>query len=167
MSDCVIQKTEQNNSDLRVLWGRAGSSLRGSSVTVAPMIGGSVKSEPGFGTAVDAVFEGQGHDWIHTDPDGKRIRLNAHGVVKDSKTSGLIYINYSGIVDLTEGVVKVLSGAADAKTTDFGNSFIEMRFETGHDALRELETSTFVGAGRFRVNDGKVTVEYKISKVVL
>ena len=44
---------------------------------------------------------------------------------------------------------------------------IEMRFETGDDKLKSLETGTFVGAGRFRVQQGKpVVVEYKLSKVV-
>ena len=44
---------------------------------------------------------------------------------------------------------------------------IEMRFETGDEKLKELETSVFVGAGRFVVEKDKpVTVEYKMSKVV-
>ena len=43
---------------------------------------------------------------------------------------------------------------------------IEMRFETGDETLKELETSTFVGAGRFVYEHGKpAVVEYKISKV--
>lgn len=44
---------------------------------------------------------------------------------------------------------------------------VEMHFETGADDLKDLTTSTFVAAGRFRVEEGKPTVvEYKISKVV-
>lgn len=40
-------------------------------------------------------------------------------------------------------------------------------FQTGDEKLRELETSTFVAAGRFRYEQGKpVVVEYKVSKVV-
>ncbi len=42
-----------------------------------------------------------------------------------------------------------------------------MRFETGDEKLKDLETSTFVGAGRFIVEQGKpVVVEYKLSKVI-
>jgi len=42
-----------------------------------------------------------------------------------------------------------------------------MKFETGDEKLKDLETSTFVGAGRFIIEQGKpVTVEYKVSKVV-
>ena len=44
---------------------------------------------------------------------------------------------------------------------------IEMKFETGDERFKNLETSVFVGAGRFVVEQGKpVTVEYKLSKVV-
>ena len=42
-----------------------------------------------------------------------------------------------------------------------------MRFETGDEKLKALEHATFVGAGRFRVEQSKtVVVEYKLSKVV-
>ena len=45
------------------------------------------------------------------------------------------------------------------------NIVIEMKFETGDEKLKDLETGVFVGAGRFVVEKGKpVVVEYKISK---
>ena len=44
---------------------------------------------------------------------------------------------------------------------------IEMKFETGDEKLKDLETGVFLGAGRFVVEQGKpVVVEYKISKAV-
>ena len=44
---------------------------------------------------------------------------------------------------------------------------IEMRFETGEETFKELETGVFVGAGRFIVEQNRpVTVEYKLSKLV-
>lgn len=46
------------------------------------MVGGTVVSEPGFIPALNAKFEGTGNDYIRNDPDGKRMRLDAHGVVK-------------------------------------------------------------------------------------
>lgn len=42
---------------------------------------------------------------------------------------------------------------------------VEVRFETGEEKLKELELAVFVAAGRFRVEAGKVVVEYKISRV--
>lgn len=42
---------------------------------------------------------------------------------------------------------------------------IEMKFETGDEKLKDLETGVFVGAGRFVVEKEKpVVVEYKVSK---
>lgn len=41
-----------------------------------------MKSESGFSPAIDAEFVGTGADYIHNDPDGKHMRLNAHGVLK-------------------------------------------------------------------------------------
>ncbi len=47
------------------------------------------------------------------------------------------------------------------------NLVIEMKFETGDEKLKGLETGVFVGAGRFVVEKGKpVVVEYKLSKAV-
>lgn len=39
-------------------------------------------------------------------------------------------------------------------------------FETGSEALKDIEKKIFVGSGRFVLEEGKpVTVEYKISEV--
>ena len=47
------------------------------------------------------------------------------------------------------------------------NLVIEMKFETGDENLKGLETGVFVGAGRFVAEKGKpVVVEYKISKAI-
>lgn len=43
-----------------------------------------VKSEPGFSPSVDAEIVGSANDYIHHDPSGKHMRLDAHGVVKYS-----------------------------------------------------------------------------------
>ncbi|KAK0509456.1 hypothetical protein JMJ35_007850 [Cladonia borealis] len=143
-----------------------GSASKGTPLAVAALPGGSIKSEPGFSPAIDAEWVGTGADYIHNDPSGERMRLNAHGVVKD-KSGGLVYLNYTGVVDITPELGAILQGKPDAKSTEFGNSFIEMRFETGDEKLKSLETMSFVGAGRFVVQQGKpVVVEYKLSRVV-
>lgn len=59
-----------------------GSSSRGTPLAVVPMVGGTMKSESCFSPAVDATFKGVGNDYIHTDPSGKYMRLNAHGVLE-------------------------------------------------------------------------------------
>ncbi|OAX82962.1 hypothetical protein ACJ72_02680 [Emergomyces africanus] len=50
--------------------------------TMQPMISGNIKSESTFSPALNGEFVGQGNDYIHVDPDGKHLRLNAHGVIK-------------------------------------------------------------------------------------
>ncbi|KAI9871043.1 MAG: hypothetical protein M1830_003504, partial [Pleopsidium flavum] len=116
-----------------------GAYSKGTPLAVVPMTGGTVKSESGFSPEIDAEFVGTGNDYIHNDPSGKHMRLNAHGVLKN-KDGAMIYINYTGVVDITPELGAILGGSPDAKTTDFGNSFIEMRFETGEEKLKDLET---------------------------
>lgn len=47
-----------------------------------PMTSGTLKADPAFSPGIDAEFVGTGNDYIHADPDGRHLRLNAHGVVK-------------------------------------------------------------------------------------
>jgi RNA polymerase I-specific transcription initiation factor RRN6 len=77
---------------------------------------------------------------------------------------------YKGTVALTPGVGAILSGASDAKTTPYGDSFVTFSFETGSDKYKDLQNGTFVAAGHFVVNEPGVkgvVVEYKVSKVVM
>jgi len=40
----------------------------------------------------------------------------------------MIYINYTGVVDITPELGAILGGSPDAKTTDFGNSCRSLPF---------------------------------------
>jgi len=74
---------------------------------------------------------------------------------------------YKGTVALTAGVQAILSGSPDAKTTDYGDSFVNFSFETGSEKYKELQNGIYVASGHF-VKDGAGTiVEYKVSKVVV
>jgi hypothetical protein len=59
-----------------------GSISRGTPLTVVPIIGGTVASEPGFEPSVEAKFKGTGNDYMHTDPTGEHMRLDSHVVVE-------------------------------------------------------------------------------------
>jgi hypothetical protein len=48
---------------------------------------------------------------------------------------------YKGTVILTSGVKAILSGAKEAQTTDFGDSFVSFTFETGSEKYKELQVS--------------------------
>jgi RNA polymerase I-specific transcription initiation factor RRN6 len=74
---------------------------------------------------------------------------------------------YKGTVALTPGVLAILSGSPDAKSTEFGDSFVTFGFETGSEKYKELQNGTYVGAGRFVNEGGQTVVEYKVSRVVV
>ena len=86
------------------------------------MTGGSLTSEPYFSPSVSAEWALAGADFIHNDPDGKRMRLDAHGTVKDKETGGAIYMHYTGVVVITEALGKILGAQEGAASTEFGDS---------------------------------------------
>ncbi|KAL8850090.1 MAG: hypothetical protein Q9221_004951 [Calogaya cf. arnoldii] len=132
------------------------------------MTGGTAISHADFSPAIDAVLDSRGNDYIRMDPDGRRMRLDAHTVLKDKNLGSSVYAHYTGVVEITPELGAILSGKEDAKSTEFGNSFVHFTFETGDEKLKALENRVFVGAGRFVVeNDRPVTVEYCISQVVM
>jgi RNA polymerase I-specific transcription initiation factor RRN6 len=70
---------------LRVKIGPAtaiGSLSRGNPLTVVALASGSLVSEPGFEVRVNAQMLGQGVDYFHNDPDGRRMRLRSDLVVR-------------------------------------------------------------------------------------
>jgi len=46
------------------------------------MVAGAVTSEADFSPSVNGKFIGMGNDYIHADPDGKHLRLDAHSVIE-------------------------------------------------------------------------------------
>ena len=126
---------------------------------------GYLKSEPSYPIQIDAVFS-HGADYVKVDKDGKFARLEVQSVLKTAKGEALRY-NYTGTVDLSSPGGKILRGESDAATTQFGDAFGRIQFETGAEGLKALENKVYVQSGRFIVEEGKpVIVEYKISEVV-
>ncbi|KAF7590041.1 hypothetical protein BBP40_003294 [Aspergillus hancockii] len=119
----------------------------------------------GFSPTLDAEFVGTGNDYIHADPDGKHLRLNAHGVLK-TKDDALLYLSYTGVLTLTPVEQAVFGGTAPEGSTAFGNLFTHFTFETGDKRYKELENRVFVGQGRFNIENGKPIVEYRVSQVL-
>ncbi|KUJ20529.1 uncharacterized protein LY89DRAFT_640150 [Mollisia scopiformis] len=143
-----------------------GAVSKGAPLAVVPFVTqhSFLKSEPDYPIKVDAVFT-HGADYIRQDPSGKLVRLDVNSILND-KSGAIIVYKYSGIVTLTEPTGKVLGGAEDAKTTDFGDGVTHVLLETGDEALKELEAKIYVASGRFILEAGKpVIVEYKISEV--
>ena len=86
------------------------------------MTGGSLTSEPSFTPSIDAEWAGTGNDYIHNDPDGKTMRLDAHAVVKDKRLGANVYAHYTGLVNITPELGLILQGKEEAKSTEFGDS---------------------------------------------
>ena len=81
---------------------------------------GSIRSEDAYPIKIDAVFH-HGADYFSQDPDAKHARLDVSSVLKD-KSGAAIRCHYTGILNVTGPVGKILGGAADAATTDFGDA---------------------------------------------
>ena len=56
------------------------------------------------------------------DPDSKILRLNAHAVIKNKSDNGVLYINYTGKINMTEALGKILSQADDMNSTPWGDA---------------------------------------------
>ncbi|OBT83547.1 hypothetical protein VE02_07788 [Pseudogymnoascus sp. 03VT05] len=132
-------------------------------IAVVDITSGSLISEPGYPIKLNASFL-SGSDYIKPDASGAFFRLDVKSLLKD-ESGALITLNYTGQIETTEAIFKVLGGAPDAKSTGFGNISTHLTFETGSAELRLLEQKVYVGNGRFIVEDGNLTVEYKVSQV--
>ena len=81
-------------------------------IVFQPMTGGTAISHADFSPAIDAVLDSRGNDYIRMDPDGKRMRLDAHTVLKYSLSNSLLQIQgpvartVSGAVSLLTAVLK-------------------------------------------------------------
>ncbi|KAE8351000.1 hypothetical protein BDV28DRAFT_159113 [Aspergillus coremiiformis] len=142
---------------------RVCSASRSNPLQVVPMVGGTVKGDSGFSPAIDAEFVGVGNDYIHADADGKHLRLDAHGVLR-TKDDALVYLNYTGVLNLTPAEQAVFAGTAPEGSTPFGNLCAQN--QTGDERYKDLENRVFVGQGRFNIENGKPVVEYRVSQVL-
>lgn len=144
----------------------------------------ALTSEAGYPTSLKGTWV-HGSDYIKTDADGAKSRLEVDSLVKDTATGGLVRYRYTGVVDMSGAAGKVLRDDAGAATTDFGEiceyalcgeggeimfAFLlanvcacvracgpvtHVKFETGHPQLKVLENKVFVGSGRFILEAGK------------
>lgn len=140
----------------------------GTNLIIVPMVSGTVKSEPGFEPALDAELHGVGYDYIHNDASNENMRLDVRSQLKNSDGT-ILAMFYKGTVTLTPAVQALLGKAPDAKTTDYGDSFVTFTFETGSEKYKDLQNGTYVASGHFIKEPGVkgVIVEYKVSKVVV
>ena len=101
------------------------------------------------------------------DPKTNVSHLNVRIQARTSDGHSL-YVHYKGILKVDEAAGKVLGWEPDAKTTNYGDHewFSGPIIETSDPKVKWMETSLFVGQGRFVVEGEQEAVEYQIYKVV-
>ncbi|KAI5809138.1 hypothetical protein DFH27DRAFT_542607 [Peziza echinospora] len=144
-----------------------GKTAPGHEQTYISITGGTLTTVPSYtGTPVSATIL-SGGDWISSDSDGKRMRLDVTSLAK-TDDGAYIKLLYNGIVTLTPALGLIFSGDAGASTTEFGHVVNWVKLQTGSPKYKELENGHFVGSGRFVVEKGKkLVVEYRCSRVVV
>ena len=101
-----------------------------------------------------------GGEWALIGPDGflrvdVRVQVQTHD-------DAFLYVQYVGLLGLDETVQGAL---AEGKGTEFGDQYFytNPRIETGDQRYAWLNTTFFVGQGRFLAGGG---VEYRVSRPV-
>jgi len=134
----------------------------GTSRVIVPIYSGFVE-----GSGLKAEITPGGADWISLDT---KLNIAHIDVRTQARTSdgGALHIYYQGVLKMDDAATKVLGWAKDAKTTQFGdhNWFNAPIIETSSEEFKWVESTLFVGEGRFIVDEKGSAVEYQIFKVV-
>ncbi|RMZ83971.1 hypothetical protein DV737_g1330, partial [Chaetothyriales sp. CBS 132003] len=136
-----------------------GSLSRGTPLTVVPIHSGTVRTEEAWHKPVSEGGMG-----------GVRISAEVVGggglpVVGELGRGTSASVDYIRIVDITPELHIILGGNPASQSTRFGNSFINVSFESGSEKYQDLERAIFVGSGRFVVGNSSLMSEYKVSRV--
>lgn len=101
------------------------------------------------------------------DPSTNVCYLDVRTQARTGDGKHSIYVHYHGVLKVDEAGGKVLDGASDAKSTQYGDQewFASPVIETDDPACKWVETCLFVGQGRFIVDDDGSAVEYQVYKV--
>ncbi|KAI9785096.1 MAG: hypothetical protein M1816_000507 [Peltula sp. TS41687] len=125
---------------------------------------GRIESLEGFEPKINAkiVFGG---DYFSYDHDKERGRVNLKGIAKTEEGSTISF-NIDGIITVNDEIRNFFGGSSDATTFPFGQSVTINNFEVGDPKYKDLENCAWVGNGRFAMEDGKWTVESRVSKLI-
>jgi hypothetical protein len=119
---------------------------------VVSVTGGWARGERISGSVV-----GAGADWALVGPDGFN-RLDVRAQI-ETGDGAVLYLSYTGLLEMNDAVRQALAGGE----TQFGDHYyrITPQIETGHPDYAWVNTTVFVGRGRF-VEGG---VEYEVYRV--
>ena len=122
---------------------------------IANVTGGNVD-----GDRLKGTISGAGADWLLVGPDGFG-RLDVRVTFK-THDGAAIYVQYHGVVQVTEDMAAILGGAS--QSVDYGDQyfFTNPRLETGDERYKWVNQTQFIGQGRLVPGP---TVEYRVYRV--
>jgi hypothetical protein len=91
------------------------------------------------------------------------VRIGARSSTGDS-----VFVQYQGILKVNDAVAKVLGGAPDAKSTEYGDQewFMCPFIETSAEKFKWVEDTMWLGQGHWIVDEKGTAVEYQVFRVV-
>lgn len=122
---------------------------------IATVTGGTVEGDRIKGTMV-----GAGADWLLVGPDGFG-RLDVRATFK-THDGALIYVQYHGVVEVTEDMGAILGGATNSVNYGDQYFFTNPRLETGDERYQWVNRTQFLGEGRLAAGP---TVHYRVYRV--
>ncbi|KAF2101113.1 hypothetical protein NA57DRAFT_74701 [Rhizodiscina lignyota] len=139
---------------------------------------GTVKSGPQriFAPIVSGWLEGPsvgraeatpgGGDWMLVDPQSQTIHLDVRFCAK-WEDGNAAFFHYPGIIQINEKVMKAMTYAPDAKSTEFEDLefWTSPIVEISNKELKWLERSMLVAQGKLIHDDGGYGVEYEVYKL--
>ncbi|KAK3339659.1 hypothetical protein B0T25DRAFT_618165 [Lasiosphaeria hispida] len=136
-------------------------------------IGNILKVGTGTLTTADGYdhpIEGKivyGADWLLNEPDGEHAIPNLKLLI-ETDDGAVLSSEYTGVGVFSKPVLDMWAGDPDTKTFPFGISSTYHTFQSGDPKYKHLQYKTFVGNGRFVVNENPrtITVESRISEVI-
>ena len=148
--------SKEHSIDLGAMWASSGPKR-----SIVPIISGTIE-----GSGLKATILPGGSDWLLMDPDSGVAHLDVRTQAKtdDGET---VYVHYTGVLKADEATGKITAWANDAKSTNYGDHqwFSAPIMETNSKQHKWVETTLFVGQGRWIVDDQGSAVEYEIYKV--
>lgn len=113
------------------------------------------------GQRINGTIGTSGGDYMLVGDDGFS-RVDVHTLF-ETNDGAKIYVQYLGLLEMTEGIRKVLAGGSTP--TQFGDQhfFVTPRMETGDERYAWVNHSTFLAQGRIVPG---VRIEFRVYRVV-
>ncbi|KAI4231903.1 MAG: hypothetical protein LQ349_005313 [Xanthoria aureola] len=136
----------------------------GGRVIMGPIVNGTLQSEPGFETFINATISNA--DWPTIDPDGLHQRPDLRGLVT-TDDGEYLQILATGIQTIIPELNQIITGEKGLNLP-FGTfqSVIPVSFVTGTPKYKNIQDSVFIGSETAKsLGGGAFLAGLKISKV--